>query len=534
MAFHTRSRQETQIRPSDVYTDSIAPSQAAYETNPANIEDNLNSLRSQAQNFLNRSGAGFPGGNWWDDISVPGTFENGTQRGINVLNTDLHDLERKRILARISQIGNDITIGSAGDQYVILSGTEIPAVTTIAVGTSTTLGTVAAAATAFGTASATDIVSGTSAIRPNNLCVIWNSAAGSTGGELGDVVKDGVGEQLYGLLQSENPADGHTATGTTPDRLQLSFVKLNATADGIILVTAGEMDGVIFDYAPIQRFAFEDIPEDAFLGGNFVDSGVANATRQAGYDNQGIVPVDVNTNSFLDLEGPGLTWQIRDDAEQTLFSIVEGSAGGTSTVRFGTDVDTFDNNAIVNDFANGATIRSTGTRPIDVGVVDGEIGTTAGDFMVRATAELLFDDGNQTGSTWAQDGIKLSESTAEWDAFETKFGEVSLLAAITAASSSRTPPIFATVTADANANADVSGPSDDNNLSVDLGDLSVGTFVDDYSFYLNGYRLRPGANVGAGFDIYPGTSLANGQVRFSEKLKANPGSPDVFMVEKWV
>ena len=154
--------------------------------------------------------------------------------------------------------------------------------------------------------------------------------------------------------------------------------------------------------------------------------------------------------------------------------------------------------------------------------------------MVRAATELHFEDGNQKGSTWAQDGIKLSDTTAEWDAFEAKFGEVSLLAAITAASSSRSPPIFATVTADAAADTDVSGPANDNNLAADLGDLSAGIFVDDYSFYLNGYRLRPGANIGAGFDIYPGTSLANGQVRFSEKLKANPGNPDVLMVEKWV
>ena len=533
MAFHTRSRQDTQIRPSDLYDDTVPPTLAAYETNAANIEDNLNHLRSQAQNFLNRSGAGFPAGNWWSDITAPGTFENGTQRGINVLNTDLHDLERKRILARISQIGNDISIGAPGDQYVILALSEIPAVTTMAIGTTTTLGTVAAAATTFGTASATDIVTGPSVVRPNNLCVIWNSAAGSTGGEIGDVVKDVNGEQIYALLQSENATDGHTATGTTPNRLQLSFVKLNATADGLILASAGTMDGVIFDYAPIQRFAFEDIPEDAFLGGNFVDSGVANATRKSGYDNQGIVPVDVNTNSFLDLEGPGLTWQIRDDLEAVLFSIVEGSAGGTSTVRFGTDVDVFDNNAAVNDFQSGATIRSSGTRPIVIGVTDGVIGTSAGDLMVNATTELLFDDGNQTGSTWAQDGIKLSDTTAEWDAFEAKFGEVSLLAAITAAAGSRTPPIFATVTANVAANADVSGPANDNNLSVDLGSLAAGVFVDDYSFYLNGYRLRPGANVGAGFDIYPGTSLANGQVRFSEKLKAG-GSPDVFMVEKWV
>ena len=57
-------RQDTQIRKSDLYDDTIAPTVASYETNPVNIEDDLNSLRSQVQNIINRNGAGFPAGDW--------------------------------------------------------------------------------------------------------------------------------------------------------------------------------------------------------------------------------------------------------------------------------------------------------------------------------------------------------------------------------------------------------------------------------------------------------------------------------------
>jgi hypothetical protein len=80
------------------------------------------------------------------------------------------------------------------------------------------------------------------------------------------------------------------------------------------------------------------------------------------------------------------------------------------------------------------------------------------------------------------------------------------------------------------ADVDVSGPSGDNNLDADLGDLSAGTFVDDYDIYLNGARQIIGANAAADVDVYPGSSLATGKLKFEKKLK--PG--DVVAVVDWV
>lgn len=514
-------RQLTQIAESDTYDDTVVPSEANFETNPAEIEADLNSLRSRSNDFLNRDDATFAG-NWFDSISAPSTFENGIARGINLLNQELHDLERKRILDRVAILGNDLTIASAGDQFIILGTGELPGNTTMAVGAVTTLGTLAAFEATFGTASLTEIT-GANALRPKNLAVLWQS----TGANIGDPVEDGSGLQIFGLLQSETATDGHTATDTTPFRLQMSFVKTNPGGTDLVLITAGEIDGVDFDYAPVERFALEDIPEESFLGTNFIDSGVANATRQTAYDNQGTSAVELTTNATLDLSSAGITWSIRDLTDSDLFRITEGSTGGTTNVVFSSSLDVWSSSAVINQFANGVLHNAAGTRPITVGVTEGVIESTAGDLRINATVELFFDDVNQTGSTWAQtDGIKLSETTAEWDLFETNFGEVSLLNAMNqAVTNSVRTRVQTTVTANTSADVDVNGPGGANNLDVDLPPFNLVTFVTDCDYFLNGNLLRNNASSGAE-DIYPGTSAAAGDVRLTFTLKGTGSKPD--------
>lgn len=515
-------RQVTQIGQSDTYTDNIAPSESNYETSSTEIQYDLNALRSRSQDLINRDGDTMPSGNWYDLISAPVTFENGRRRGIVPLNQDLHDLERKRILDRVSNIGLNVQIATGGDRYAVLSGAQLPGNTTMSVGVSITIGTIAAAALSFGSEELT-AVTGANAIRPKNLCLLWYS----TGQYIGDPVEDGDGVQIFGLMQSENATDGHTATGTTPNRLQLSFVKINSTGDNLILVDAGEMDGVVFDYAHIERYAWKDLPEDAFLGTDFVDSGVANATRQAIYDNQGTMPVDLMNNAVLDLESPGISWSIRDDSEAELFVITEGSAGGTSVIRLGSDVDTFDNNAVVNDFANGATFKSTG-NPIEVGVTNGLIRSTDIDLTLQsANNELLFDDVNRSGSTWSQTGIKLSDATSEWNTFEAVFGgEVSLMSAISTAGAR--PKVQATMTSDTAANVDINGPSHAGNCDTDLPAYNSVDFVQDVDVFLNGELQRNA--VGATDDVYPGTTPADGDIRFTFPLVGTGGKPDQITV----
>lgn len=510
-------RQDTQVRQSDLYDDTLAAG-ITLETAPVNIEDDLNSLRSQAKRTL-IAGAG----NWYDDLITPITFENGAQRGVNDLNQDVHDLQRKRVLVTVSNL-TDVTVG-AGNNYVILSGAELPSNTTAAIGLVTTLGTVAAYNAAFGANSLAE-VAGTTAISPRNLCEIVD-------GTTRDPILSS-GRVVYALFQTESSTDGSTMTGTTPNRAQLSFVRINATGDDLEAVPFADIENRTINYASVERKALEDLSEQDFLRGAILDVPAGTTvTRQVAYDNQGTTPVELTTNATLDLNSAGIAWTIRDLANANLFTITEGSGGGTTTLAIGTDVDTFDVNAIVNDFNSGIR-AATGSQRIDVGVTPGVIESTgANDLRIYGAAELHLDDNYQAGSTWvATDGIPLADSSAEWTAFKTAYGEVSLLSAITTAknASTRGNKVYATVTATTNANIDVGGVGGGANLSAQLPDMSTGNFLTDYDVFFNGNLLRPGANAGANNDYYPGTSLVNGQLRFEFRVKATGSSPDVICV----
>jgi len=51
-------RQSTQVRNSDLYDDTITPSETAFETDPTNIEEDLNNIRSQIKLILGAT-------DWW-------------------------------------------------------------------------------------------------------------------------------------------------------------------------------------------------------------------------------------------------------------------------------------------------------------------------------------------------------------------------------------------------------------------------------------------------------------------------------------
>jgi hypothetical protein len=499
-------RQDTQLRNSDLFDDTLAVG-VTLETGSVSVEGDLNSIRSQAKRALFADNAG----DWYADINTPAGLDPGSKRGITNLNTDLHLLERKRVLVSVANL-NDVVVGAA-DNFVILTLGQLPSNTTAAVGVVTTRGTVAAFhGGTFGTHSLTE-VAGSTAIGPKNLAEIVDGAT-----------RDPIlssGRTIWALFQTETATDGHTMTGTTPVRAQLSFVRITAAGDDLEACPASDIQGKTINYASVERKALDDLNEQDFLRGAIVDvSSSSTVTRQVAYDNQGTTPVDLTTNATLDLEGPGLVWAIRDDLQANLFRIIEGSAGGTSEVHLGTDVDTFNVDAVVNDFAEGIRADTAGTR-IDVGVTAGVIETTgAADLRVLGAGELFLDDGNQTGSTWAQtNGIKLSDTTAEWDAFEVKYGEVSLLNAIVQGDE-RNPKVYSNVTVATNEDVDVSLA--DGNLDTALPDLSLGDFLTDYDVFLNGNLLRPGANAAANNDYYPGTTItAPAKLKFEFKVKVN-------------
>lgn len=532
-------RQDAQIAPSFTYDDTVPPTLAAYETNPANVEDNLNHLRSQIQNFLNRNGASFPTGNWYADLTQPTALENGTIRGIDATNAALHAIEKKRVLRDVFRVGIDVSV-TAAQNWEILALGELPSNTTAAVGAVTTKGTVVAHhAGTFGTHSL-DEVAGPHALNPKNLLTIVDASSGDP------ILSDG--RQVWGLIQSETATDGHTMTGTTPNRAQISFVRPNATFDDLEACPVVDIAGKTINYATRERVSLDALTEADFLKGAVTDigGGAVTPTRQVAYDNQGTTPVNVTTNAILDLEGAGLEWQVRDDLEALLFRIIEGSAGGTSKVAVEDDVDQFDVDAVESDFLNGIKVDTgaAGTT-IQVGITANQIdsggaltvatGGTGDLKMDSVGGEILFDDTNRTGSTWSATVVKLSETTAEWDNYETEFGEVSLMNAIVQASKKAARvKAYAALTSDVAADTNVTGAGGSPNLDAQLPDYSgVGTFVDDVDVYLNGELLRNGANAAANHDVYPGTTPANGDLMFEFGLKGTGSKPDQLCMIVW-
>lgn len=498
-------RQDTQVRNSDVYDDTLAAG-STLESGATNLQDDLDALRSQIKRSLWADVAG----NWHDDIPT----YNSKKRGVAAVNSDLDDLEEKRLLFRSQVIVASGVAVPATQNWVVLSvsGGEAPT-ETAAVGAVTTEGAVVAFhAGTFGTHSL-DEVAGQNAINPKNLVVVVDQATG-------DPITSS-NRRVWGLLQSEIATDGH-AFNDTDQQVQISFVRRTLTGDDLEACPVADIEGQAIDYSYVRRVALDGIPETAFLIGAFVDqAGAVDVTRQNAYDNQGTTPVELGNNAILDLDSAGVYWEIRDLLNASLFRITEGSTGGTTELRIYADVDELDIDAAVVDFAQGATIASSKTRPIAIGVTDGLIASTAGDLEVQAAAELLFDDGNRGASTFGVP-LKLTETAQEWSDLETEYGEVSLAAMLIEAKNpgnARGTKVYANVTTTTDPDTDVGGSGGGGNLDAQLPNMSTGTFLTAYDVYLNGELLRPGSDSSANNDYYPGTSLALGQLRFEFKVK---------------
>ena len=511
-------RQGTQIKNSDVYNDQ-SPPDVLWES-ASTLEDDLNHLRSQIQNILNRDGNTMPSDNWYDNIITPDAFENGRQRGIDALNTDLHGLERKRVLTSYVSV-TDITVPDNQNWVVLSAATQVPNPAGIgkivALGATDFTGSVAVQhAGTFGTHSLSE-VGGATAISPKNLLMIV------TGSNRDPLLHEN--SIIYGLLQTEDEINGHTLNDIDK-RAQISFVMVDPVAgNDLIAAPVESVENKVINYVSVVRKALGDLSEQDFLRGAEIDVPSTSATtRQNAYDNQGTSPVEVSTNSDLDI-GSGFYWAIRDSNDASVFKIEEGHTNGDTTVSLSSDVDHLDINAVDVDFAEGAKFDTGGTR-IDIGVTAGVIETTStNDLKLLGAGELLLSDGNMGGSTWQASSIKLTDATGEWDKFESAFGgEVSLIQGIYQAK--RRAKVYSIVQSDALANVNISLAS--TNLDVELPYMDAGSFGSDYDVYLNGQLLFPGANAGSNNDYYPGTDANS--LKFEFPLKAG----DVICVVPYV
>ncbi len=497
----TLVRQLLNIRNSDTYDDTLAAG-VALESGATRLEDDLNSIRSQLNRIIGQT-------NWYDALN---------NRNLTQVDTDLQALEELCIICNADVLA-DITVGGA-DNFVVLSvaGSEAPS--QVAALLATTEGaTVAASAFSAGAFAAHELVevTGGSAVSPINLVDVRNSTTGQR--------IQSAGRDVFGLLQFESTGTDGVAFDdvSAGNRVKISFVRYNATFDDLEAVPNADIQGQTINYNYNFQRQLQNIDKNCFNAQRgFIDqSASVDVTLDNAIDNQSGVATagqDIDVQLLA-----GFDWCFQDAAGADLFCVREDSAGSGSTVEVGSDADVYNNNAADVNFNEGATFDIAGT-PISVGDTNaGCIETTGAtdDLKVRGGQELFFDDTNQTGSAWVQtNGVKLTETTAEWDDYRTKFGEVSLFNAICQANSTvnRTKGC-ALVTAQIPANTDIGGTGGGTNLDQQLPDLSTGAFIADYDFYVNGIQVEQGADLNADCDVYPGTSLALGQLRHEEQLE---------------
>jgi hypothetical protein len=416
--------------------------------------------------------------------------------------------------------------GGAGDIVVLdASSSETPTETA---GIGTGLGAVVAVLAGDVGSWDDESLAGSSSVNPKNM--VWIRDHATHEGLTSD------DKQVYGLIQAESGTVQGDTFNDTDKQVQISFFRIN-DADQIEHCPGVDIGGKTIEYVYSKRVTLDTLPEDAYFPMVHFTDGAASVsvTLNNAIDNQGTTPATQGTDIDVDMTTGSVEWFWRDAALADLFGIKEGSSGGTSEVQVAGAVDVFNVDAILNDFANGLKI-DTGTTEIDVGITAGHVETTGSDDLhLQAGGEMYLDDGNQTGSSWAQtDGIKLSDTQAEWSTFETEFGEVSLLNAIAQAKNTgglvRTR-VQAVVQSNVAADNDVGGPATANNLDVNLTDMAGVTWLTDVDVYVNGKLLRNGADAAANEDVYPGSTTA--QLKFEFALVGAAGNPDVITQIVW-
>jgi hypothetical protein len=502
MSRFTSLRQDA-IFSSDVFDDTIAAG-ATLETASVTGEDDLNGLRSQVKRITGES-------DWFSALSG---------RDVATLSTSQVAIE-DRIFVCDATVLTDITVPAA-QNHVILDVSSSEAPTQVAAVAATTEGAIVAQSALNGAGFDVPeliVVAGPNALSPLNLLIVRNA---------GDKqIPQSSGRDIFGLLQYESTgADGAAFNDISAGaRVKISFVRYNAGGTALEAVPSGDIATLDIEYNYNFNRQYKNLDRNCFISTRgFVDqSASVDVTLDNAIDNQsGVVTQAQNIDVQI---AAGQRWRYQDATNALLFEVFEGSGGGTSAVNLGAGVDEFDVDAIDVDFAQGIKVGTSKTRPIEIGDTDGVIETTAGDLGLTAFAEMVFVDGNKSGSTFAG-AFKLSETSTEWSDFETEFGEVSILNALIQANQSVAPvtKTSVVVTADISADVDAGGVAGGANLSAQIHDLSGGNFVSDHDVYVNGQILTGGANAAANFDYYPGTSLANGQIKFEFSLRGTPAN----------
>jgi len=267
-------RQDTQIRNSDLYDDSLTV--ANYLT-ATNIEEDLNYVRSQLHHFLGQSA-------WYG--TIPDNFDL----------TNIHD---KRFTYWVQKT-DDVAVPN-GQNYVALSGSTKPS-NNIAYGASTLGAITAQLAGAIGS---NDTTTGA-----NNGGIV----------ELRDAATNDPiytsGQPVYGILQVGSAAtDGNAFGDSGNDQGQLSFVYLNPSTEAWTAVPVADIEDKTVEYAYKVRTDFYNLPENAF------DPSVTFVEPSSDIDLQDVYDNDADGQFDLSA-GKNYTANLNGNAD---FEVVDGA-----------------------------------------------------------------------------------------------------------------------------------------------------------------------------------------------------------------
>lgn len=517
--------QPSQIFNTENYDDTLVAG-STLQTTASNLEADLNAIRSQIRRVL---WAGVTG-SWYDTISSPSG--SNSARGLNTINVDLSDLEQKRFLFRRQNL-NLVNVAT-GSNFVLLSNSLGTAPADFAVVShplllATTLtGTLVAALSGsegvFGSHSVA-LMSGASALTPKNLVIVRDAWTGLH-------LTSSAGRDVYGLLQVESGTLTGQAFNDSTRRTQISFVKevtLNGTSS-FAATAVTDVGGRTMMYSYVRRTALDDIPEDAYLSNTvFLDraetssgnssSSVAlsDITLDRAIDNQ-VGTVTMDQNIAIRIAG-GFAWTFMSGTKE-LWKLASSDSGDTLT----TAVDRISfSSSFPTTFQEGISV-ATGSTRIDVGNIAGTVNTLTG-------ANLILKGGNQTNfsdffgdtSTYLGGAIPFATATLEWNNFATGFGnQTSILGALHVISQSLSSSLRR-IRASAgltplitSAHTNITFPT---NLDAPLLGYTGRDFVKDLNVFLNGILLLPGRSVSDPNDVYPGTTVSTGDLKFSMTLR---------------
>lgn len=519
-----------QIQNTFVYDDTGAAG-SAQQTSSTNLEQDLNAIRSALRRHLDSTGSG----KWYDDCPILGTGT--TKLGLKQAADAIYAQSQQPFAP--PAFNYTATPVPANQNYVILSVANQQAPSGNLAIQATTFGAIVAQSASSGSAFAANeltALAGSDALHPKNLVRIHNDADGSP-------IEDANTIDIFGLLQAESTAvDGAAANDTSGGaRVKISFVKINSSTKQFVAAAAADIAGKTINYAFRRRVPLSQVPEGALGGdGAFVDNiGAADVTLTRATSNQAGTGIPVVASVLWQVPN-GQSFKVQSASGASDIFAVNPTSGGTGVaVNASTWAVT---TTSASTFTQGQQV-STAAQTINVGVTAGQIdsaglaitATGANPLKLQSGAGVTFRDGYLSGSTFTSTSVPLASGSADWTAYKSAFGEVSIAQALVTSSKSAnhryvvadvTPVLVA-------AGTNVTGAGSGANLSVQLPDWSM---ISDPSSNVrciyNGVILRYGANQAANQDFYAGDNKATGDLKFNFALRGiASGKPDAIALE---